>query len=73
MGVTIIKFQLVFQLVGKLLMEQGSLSPDGTKVIFGAVNNSKMYIYTCNINGSNLTKIVDDGLPSQYYSLEGVY
>jgi hypothetical protein len=37
-----------------------SISPDGQKLIFSAfVNSSESHIFTCNTDGSNLTKIID--------------
>ncbi len=46
------------------------LSPDGKKVFFGvwATPSNMAYIYSCNIDGSDLTKIIDGTA-----SLQGAY
>lgn len=47
-----------------------SLSPDGTKVIFSVVNDRSRdgYIYSCNIDGTNLTKLIEHtGTNKAYY------
>ena len=51
------------------------LSPDGTKLFFVAVNNtsSRRSIFTCDITGTNITKIVDADTGSQEIQLGGAY
>ncbi|MBF9252649.1 hypothetical protein I2I11_05040 [Pontibacter sp. 172403-2] len=63
----------IFLPEGYKITNGARLTPDGAKIVFGVTSSSDMYIYTCDVNGSNLTKIVDDGPTSQYYSLEDVY
>lgn len=50
------------------------LSPDGQTVLFSAYdqNSNKNGIYLCNIDGSNVTKIVE-GLPNESVMLGGAY
>lgn len=51
------------------------LTPDGKKVVFSTdgTNSKNGYIYSCSIDGSNLTKIVDNPTLNLEFSLEGVY
>ncbi|MBS1639927.1 MAG: hypothetical protein JSR12_07710 [Bacteroidetes bacterium] len=55
------------------------LSPDGKKIFFnaGAVNsggyNSNADIYSCNIDGSGVTKIIDKGGSNNNIILGGAY
>ena len=50
------------------------LTPDGSKLIFTIYDppNNRNYIYSCLLNGSNLTKLVD-AATGQYYNVEGAY
>jgi hypothetical protein len=58
-----------------LTIHQPALSPDGSKLFFAALNNTTMIrsIFTCNINGTNLVKIVDADPGSQEIQLSGAY
>jgi hypothetical protein len=54
------------------------LSPDGTKVFFIAeyFPTSNQYtgsIYSCNLDGSNLTKLIDSGINLWRFEMGGVY
>lgn len=51
------------------------LSPDGTKLFFVAVNNAsgQRSIFTCDITGANITKIIDADAGSQEMQLGGAY
>jgi hypothetical protein len=47
----------------------GSISPDGEKLIFNALNiNNHHSVYSCFLNGSNLIKLVDGS-----YQVQGAY
>lgn len=52
----------------------GSLTPDGTKLIFTIYDpsNNRNFVYSCSLNGSNLTKLAD-GISGQYYQVYGAY
>jgi Tol biopolymer transport system component len=44
-----------------------TLTPDNQKIIFAMSVNSIRQVYSCNIDGSNLTKIIEDG--AGHYSI----
>jgi Tol biopolymer transport system component len=50
------------------------LSPDGQKIFFGATDTTGgfHFIYSCNIDGSNVTKICQGGT-NEYVRLGGAY
>ncbi len=57
---------------GLKLSEQYSLSPDGETLFFGVSNGGgtsalKTYIYKCKLDGTGLTKIIDDSSPKMTY------
>jgi hypothetical protein len=57
---------------GQALIASGALSPDGKKLVFATMNsidpNGQGGIYSCLIDGSNVTKLVDGN-----YALLGTY
>lgn len=52
---------------GLKLSEQYSLSPDGETLFFGVSSASGTYIYKCKLDGTGLTKIIDDSSPKMTY------
>lgn len=57
-----------------LSLENGqvTITPDGSKIVLVLAGFSPdvKYIYTCNLDGSNLTKVVGDGTTNlNYYSI----
>lgn len=61
-------------------LQEARLTPDGKKVIFdasyvsGSIANKGAYVYSCNIDGTNLTKIVDNtSLQTTEFFLLGTY
>ncbi|MCB0509036.1 MAG: hypothetical protein KDD21_12135 [Bacteroidetes bacterium] len=44
-----------------------TLTPDNQKIIFAMSVNNVRQVYSCNIDGSNLTKIIEDG--AGHYSI----
>jgi hypothetical protein len=61
--------------VGFSISEEGrspKLSPDGKTLFFHVANATYSYIYSCNIDGSNVKKVVD-GASYENISLGGAY
>lgn len=60
---------------GLSLSEGAKLTPDGKKIIFEASNKTSAigYIYTCNMDGSAVTKLVDNTTSNSYYYVNGAY
>ncbi|MFN8266974.1 MAG: hypothetical protein U0T31_03130 [Chitinophagales bacterium] len=57
-----------------LSLENGevTITPDGSKIVLGlrGFSPNVKYIYTCNLDGSSMTKIVGDGTANVgYYSI----
>jgi Tol biopolymer transport system component len=54
-----------------------ALSPDGKKIFFTATSSSdtqkKGDIYSCNVDGSNVVKIIDRGGGGNYLIMSGAY
>lgn len=50
-----------------------AINPDGSKIIFSARNTTNTdigYVYSCNIDGTNLTRILDStGEPSLHFNM----
>lgn len=46
------------------IRQESRLSPDGQKIFFGAGTATapyNFYIYSCNVDGSNVQQVIDDG------------
>jgi|JI10StandDraft_1071094.scaffolds.fasta_scaffold712353_1 Tol biopolymer transport system component len=54
------------------LVGEATITPDGNKVVFQARENSPSntgYLYTCNTDGTGVTKILGDGSLTVYYQI----
>lgn len=49
------------------------LTPDGQYLIFAVNGANTNYIYKCKLDGSGITKIVDNSTTDWYYSILGTY
>ena len=58
---------------GQFIYEEGrtpKLSPDGKTIFFNASDNTSDYVYSCNVDGTNIKQLIHS---SDFYSLSGAY
>ncbi len=58
---------------GIALGNEFRLTPNGDKIIFEASGNNISYIYSCNLNGSNVIKLIEYPLAYGSLILSGVF